>query len=182
MGLTYHFAFQASPKTTVRVLTAFLREVETEAKKMGFGPTMVLSAPFDTIERRQFARRLTTGLLVEDRRLIGANLPDDNRVWHHDAVLGACRVPPSRGVVLVVTDERGCEVVFGFFRYAKLVTDSKGNVVAETGIGMNWRFRNFVDSPDRRYRDIVQLFRKRGFVEYEKDEYTGDESRGTPHG
>ena len=80
MGLTYHFEFKAPATTTARELESFLRGVEQEAKAMGFRPTLILNAIFDSTERKQFARRLTTGLPVEDVRLTGADLPDDSRV------------------------------------------------------------------------------------------------------
>lgn len=96
MGLSYHFSFKAPAATTAQELVRFLREVEEEAQKMGFHPTMVLNATFDTTERKQFSRRLTTGLPVEDARLKGADLPDDSRVWHLDATGGTCRVGGRR--------------------------------------------------------------------------------------
>ena len=97
MGLSYHFKFKASAAKTVEELLIFLRSVEDKAKKLSFSPTLVLNAVFDTTERKQFSRRLTTGLSLEDPRLKGANLPDDSRVWHLDTTGGTCRVPPSEG-------------------------------------------------------------------------------------
>jgi len=38
---------------------------------MGFRPTTVLEADFDTPERREFARRLTTGHRLESEKLKG---------------------------------------------------------------------------------------------------------------
>src|SRR5438270_13241201 len=106
MGLSYHFSFSAPASASAESLLAFLKSVEVEAKRMGFEPTMVLNAVFDTTERKQFARRLTSGLPLEDARLKGADLPDDSRVWHLNTAEGTCRVAPSSGVVLVLTDER----------------------------------------------------------------------------
>ena len=171
MGLTYHFSFKAPKSKRAEDLVAFLRSVEQEAKKMGFEPTMVLNAVFDTTERQQFSRRLTRGLAVEDARLKGADLPDDSRVWHLDAAGGRCRVPPSAGVVLVVTDERGCEAIFGFMKFPEKVKDTRGGVVVETGLKGDWWFRDHVKSPDPRYREIVHRFRDAGFVEEEVDEF-----------
>ena len=105
MGLTYHFAFQAPKAKSPEDLAVFLRSVEADAKKIGFEPTLVLNVVFDTTERKQFSRQLTTGLPVEDPRLKGAELPGGNRVWHLNSADGTCRVPPSSGVVLVVTNE-----------------------------------------------------------------------------
>jgi hypothetical protein len=171
MGLTYHFEFRAAATETAENLERFLREVEKEAQAMGFRPTTVLNAAFDSTERKQFARRLTTGLPVEDARLKSANVPDDSRVWHLDTVGGMCRVPPSSGVVLVVTDEGGCETIFGFMRFPEAVRDARGAVVAETGLKGGWWFRDFVKSPDTRFREIVRRFRDAGFVGEEVDEY-----------
>jgi hypothetical protein len=50
-------------------LVAFLKSVEADAKKMGFQPTTVLNAVFDTPERREFARRVVRGAHIEDERL-----------------------------------------------------------------------------------------------------------------
>jgi hypothetical protein len=67
---------------TAEELELFLHGVEKEAQPMGFRPTLVLNAVFDTTERKQFLRWLTTGLPVEDPRLKGADVPDDSPVWH----------------------------------------------------------------------------------------------------
>jgi hypothetical protein len=173
MGLTYHFQFRAPATKTAEELEDFLRDVEQEAQAMGFRPTVVLNAAFDTAERKRFSRRLTTGLPVEDARLKGANLPDDSRVWHLDSQGGSCRIPPSRGVVLVVTDDRGRETVFGFFRYPEALKDARGRIVAETGLNGAWSFLDFVNSPDPRYRTIVKEFAEAGYLESERDEYAG---------
>ena len=124
MGLTYHFKFRAAASKQPEELVSFLRSVEEEARELGFAPTTVLDAVFDTTERKQFSRRLTPGLRVEDPRLKGADLPDDSRVWHLSTAEGTCRVPPSSGVVLVVTNERGQETVMGFLRFPERIEDT----------------------------------------------------------
>src|SRR5688572_25166401 len=106
MGLSYYFNFKAPAKAKPRDLLQFLRTVEASAKKMGFQPTMVLDALFDTPERKQFARRLGMGYPVEDERLKGISLPAEGMVWHHDPQHGIAHVIPARGIVLVVTDEQ----------------------------------------------------------------------------
>jgi len=171
MGLTYHFSFKAPASTTARELETFLRGVEGEAKKVGFGPTVVINGLFDTTERKQFSRRLTTGFPAEDARLKGAMLPDDSRVWHLDTSGGTCRIPPSAGVVLVVTNERGQETIFGFMKFPDAVKDIRGGVVAETGLKGAWWFGDHVKSPDARYREIVRRFREAGFLAEELDEF-----------
>ena len=171
MSLSYYFTFTAPATATAVELIAFLKGVEQETQRMGFRPTLVLDAVFDAPERRQFARRLTTGFLVEDERLKGVALPGDAAVWEHNPHDGSCHLLPTRGVVLVVTDERGCETAFGFFQYAETVKDIHGRTLAETGLAGRWHFKEFVDSPDPRFREIVRLFAEGGFLEREKDEF-----------
>ena len=101
----------------------------------------------------------------------GVALPADAAVWEHDPHGGSCHLLPERGVVLVVTDEHGCETVFGFFQFAEGVKDIHGRTLAETGLAGRWHFSNFVDSPDARFREIVALFAAGGYVAREKDEY-----------
>jgi hypothetical protein len=173
MGLSYYFTFTAPAETTAQELTAFLKRVEKDAQGMGFRPTLVLDVAFDTPERRSLARRLTTGLPLGDERLKGVALAYDAAVWEHDPRDGSCHLLPARGVVLVVTDEGGCETVFGFFRYPQAVKDIHGRTLAETGLGERWYFRDFVDSPDPRFRRIVEKFGEAGFLEKAVDDYAG---------
>ena len=71
MGLTYHYAFKAPTTATAATLESFLRVVEVEARAMGFAPTAVINAPFETDDQRRFARLLTTGLRIEHDSLKG---------------------------------------------------------------------------------------------------------------
>lgn len=171
MGLSYHFTLSAAANVPADTLVEFLKSVEADTKKMGFAPTTVLDAAFDTPERQDFARRLTTGFWLESEKLKGVVVLREGQVWKHDSVHGDCRVIPQRGVVLVVTDERGCETVFGFFRYPAALKDLNGRQVMPTGIGDQWMFRDFVDSPDERFRKIVKRFADAGYVEAERDEF-----------
>ncbi len=171
MGLTYHFNFGAPADVRPAELQGFLESVERDAKTMGFRPTVVLNVEFDTPERREFVRRLTTGLSLEDERLKGVELPVKGAVWEHNPNAGSCRVLPEKGVVLVVTDEMGRETLFGFFQYAEQVMDIHGRPLAETGLGGRWHFRDFIKSADPRFRKIVQLFRDSGYLENETDEF-----------
>jgi hypothetical protein len=173
MGLSYYFTFTAPATTSPEELTSFLKDVESDAARLGFRPTLVLEAAFDTPDRRAFARRLTTGLPLEDQRLKGVALPADTSVWEHDPIEGTCHLLPSRGVVLVLTDEHKCETVFGFFRYPAVVKDTHGRTIAETHLAGRWYFKDFVDSPDPRFRKIVQRFGTAGFLESATDEYSG---------
>jgi hypothetical protein len=173
MSLSFYFTFSARPETKVGELMAFLESVEREAKRIGFSPTLVLDASFDTAERREFARRLTSGLRVQDRRLVGAELPDDASVHRHNPQDGSCRLMPTNGAVLVVTNEQGEEVIFGFFQYPEAVKDVNGLTVAETGLKGGWYLSGYVDSADPRYRRIVRLFAAAGYLQSEEDEFAG---------
>ena len=64
MGLSYYYTLAAPATAGAEDLTAFLKGVEKEAQRMGFEPTLVLNATFDTPERRRFVRRLTTGFFI----------------------------------------------------------------------------------------------------------------------
>lgn len=171
MGLSYYFTLSAPASKKPAELELFLKSVEAQAKEMGFIPTLVLNATFDTRERRDFARRLTTGLFIEDPRLSGIVSPAPDQLWNHDPVAGSCRVMPQQAVFLVVTDERGRECFFGFFRYPENILNVHGKTIASTGLSRRWIQREFLDSPDTRYRKIIRLFADSGFLESEKDEY-----------
>ena len=174
MSLSYHFAFTAPKTVSAAELEQFLKKVEQDAKAMGFNPTLVLNASFKTPEQREFVRRLTTGLWVEDERLKGVTLRDERQLWSYDREHGSCRVIPEHGVVLVVTDEQGCETIFGFMRYPDQLADVNGKVLVEIPTKGRWFYRNFVDSPDVRFRKIVRKFAEAGFVEQERDEFASD--------
>lgn len=152
-------------------LERFIRKVETAAKRMGFKPTSVFNAVFSTKEQKQFARRLTTGLHVEDERLKGVTLLDESKVWSHDAINGSSRAIPEKGVMLVVTEERGCETMFGFLFYPDCLTNINGKEFASLPSKGRWIFQDFVDSPDPRYRQIVSLFARAGYLESATDEF-----------
>jgi hypothetical protein len=171
MGLTYHFSFAAPASTKPGDLEIFLKSIEPEARAMGLKPTLVLNASFDTPERREFARRLVTGFPVEDERLKGVALPAPGMVWSHDQRQGTARVIPCKAVVLIVTDEHQCEIIFGFFKYPEKIADIHGKPIANAGLKNRWISRDFVDSPDPRFRKIVCQFANAGFLESEKDEF-----------
>jgi hypothetical protein len=61
--------------------------------------------------------------------------------------------------------------VFGFLKYPGALKDLNGRDVVPTGIGYRWIFRDFVDSPDARFRKIVKRFAGAGYVEAERDEF-----------
>jgi len=170
MGLSYHFTLSAPANVTAEELVEFLKSVEMDAREMGFQPTMVLNATFDTTERREFSRRVVPGVHIEDERLKGV-LPAKEQVWDFSPTLGHCRLAPERAVILVVTDERGCETVFGFARYPATLRDNYGHALVKTPVGDRWYFRDFVDSPDERFRKIVKRFAEAGYVEAERDEF-----------
>lgn len=94
-----------------------------------------------------------------------------DQVYDFSPNLGHCRLAPEQAVILVVTDERGCETVFGFARYPGTLLDLHGRVILNTTIGERWYFRDFVDSPDERFRKIVKRFADAGYVAAERDEF-----------
>jgi hypothetical protein len=147
MSLSYHFSFAATAGTKPDDLETFLKSVEAEAKVMGYSPTLVLNASFDTQERREFARRLTTGFPVEDERLKEVALPSPGMVWSHDQQHGTARVIPSKAVVLVLTDEYQCETIFGFFKYPEEVADINGQPIAKTDLKNPVDFEGFCGQP-----------------------------------
>lgn len=176
MGLTYHYSLRAPAHATAAELAAFLENVEGDAKLLGFAPTIVVNGPFDTPERRDFARRIARGRTIEDARLRGVELPRET-CWCHYPDTGECRLAPEYGVVLVLTDERGCESVFGFFRHPARILDRAGRVAMEVPDAGEWSSGTFIDSPDPRYRAIVRRFREAGYLASELDEFTPAEKR-----
>ncbi|HEV2329757.1 MAG TPA: hypothetical protein VGY56_13325 [Verrucomicrobiae bacterium] len=171
MSLTYHYAFTAPGNTPAGQLEDFLHDVEDEANAMGFDPVLVIDAAFDTPERQRFARQLTTGARIESEKLKGVVPLKPGQVWNHDNVNGSCRIIPKQAVVMVVTNEDRSEVVFGFLKYPDSLVGTNGKEVVETGLGERWTFQSFVNSPDERYRKIVERFAKAGYLESAKDEF-----------
>ena len=149
--------------------------MEREAKALGFNLTIVLNVPFDSPERRIFANRLGGNFTLQDEQLKGVSIPAPGQLRNHNPESGACRLFPQHGVVLVATDERGCEACFGFFKFPEHITDIHGAMLADTGLEGRWWFRDFVDSPDPRYRAIVAKFSERGFARSMKDEFASPE-------
>jgi hypothetical protein len=171
MGLSFYYEFTALAGTPASELETFLRYVERDAKSLGFNPTIVLNVPFDTPARREFANRLGGNFTLQDDRLKGVAIPAPGQLRNHDPESGECRLYPKHGVVLVVTDEKGCETCFGFFKFPDHIIDIHNAILADTGLAGRWWFRDFVDSPDPRYRVIVKRFEKQGFVQAAKDDF-----------
>ena len=171
MSLSYYYEFIAPADTPPAKLEEFLRDVERSAKSLGFEPTTVLNVPFNTPERRQFASRLGGSYTLQDERLKGVAVPAPDQLRDHDPVSGECRLIPEHGVVLVATDERGCEACFGFFKFPEHVIDIHGSILTDIALEGRWWFRDFVDSPDPRYREIVKQFAAAGYAKLVKDEY-----------
>jgi len=171
MSLSYYYEFTAPSTTPPEELEKFLGDVENLAKSLGFAPTTVLNIPFDNKTRREFARRLGSGFSLQDEKLKEIALPQEEQVRNYNPISGECRLIPEHGVVLVVTDENGCETCFGFFQFPAEVLDIHGRSIVSTGLNGGWAYRNFVDSPDPRYRQIVRRFETEGYVKHVKDEF-----------
>lgn len=170
MGLSYHFSFRAPAHVSAGELESFLRNIEGDCRLLGFDPVIVVNGPFDNPDRRGFARRVARGLVVEDDRLRHAELPAET-CWSHSPEGGYCRLAPEYGVFLVVTDERGAESVFGFFRYPRVIRDRAGREIMPVPGEGDWIQGSFVDSPDPRYRAIVRRFAAAGWMASERDEF-----------
>ena len=170
MGLTYHFSFAAPATVMAEDLAAFLEDVEGDARLMGFHPTTVVNGPFDRPERRDFARRVARGLVVENGRLRGVEFSPET-CWNYDPGTGYCRLAPEHGVLLVVTDEQAHETVFGFFRYPRVVRDRAGREIMPVPGDGAWVSGNFVNSPDQRYRAVVRRFATAGYLASAIDEF-----------
>lgn len=168
MGLSYHYELGAPAGYAPDLLETFLLNVEGDARMMGFNPTVVRSGPFDTPERREFARRISRGLLVEDPRITRENFASDE-IWQVGA--GFCRVAPSFGVFLVVTNDRGEEAIFGFFRYPEKIRSHKGAVEISVPRSSDWHSSWSLRSPDIRYRSLVRRFGEQGFLTSEIDDF-----------
>ena len=171
MGLSYYYTFTAPLTVSASTLEAFLKKVEKTAIQMGFKPTMVLNAQFDTEQRREFAKRLTIGYPMTHERLKGVPMLKSDQVWDHDPTHGECRVIPICGVILILTNEQGHETPFAFFCYPPHLIDIHGKEVAPVEVGNCWFFRDFLDSPDARYRQIIRLFAEAGYLASELDEF-----------
>jgi hypothetical protein len=168
MGLTYRYTFRAPADATANQLAAFLHRVEIEAQRVGLGPTVVLNVPFDTPERAKFAERLGPAFWIQDERLQSSQ---PMRAVRHLPEEGSCSVIPLHGVVLLIMDERGHEACFGFMQYPKIVRDSDGNTIGESGLDGAWAFEDFVQTPDPRYRQLVQIFAAAGYVRCVTDDF-----------
>lgn len=171
MGLTYHYKFHAPAKASPSALETFLRTVEADAKRLGFGPTTVLNVEFDSPQRQDFARRLTTGFCLQSEKLKGVPALRDGQMWDHDPIEGECRVIPRRAVVLVVTDERGSELVLGFLQYPAALKDLNGRNVVSVRLGSEWIFEDFLKAPEPRIRELVKKFADAGYLELEQDDF-----------
>ena len=171
MSLSFYYEFGAPAEMSAAHLEEFLRDVERDAKSIGFKPTMVLNVSFDTPSRREFASRLGGSFTLQDDRLKGISIPDSGQLRDHDPVTGECRLIPSHGVVFVVTDKQCCEACFGFLKFPEHISDIHGAIIANTGLEGRWWFRDFVSSPDPRYREIVSRFKASGFAIRVRDEF-----------
>jgi hypothetical protein len=171
MGLTYEYSFSAPANTAPEELESFLQTVEVAARAMGFSPTVVLNVSFDTPERRLFSRRLSGSCVIEDNHLKAPVIMAGDQVWHHEPCSGTARLIPERGVVLVITDEHGRESCFGFMKFPADLRDASGLPIMASPFGSGWVFRDFMKSPDPRYRRIVSLFADAGYLAEVLDEY-----------
>lgn len=178
MYLSYYYEFTAPATVTVGELEQFLKALEFKAKTLGFSPTTVLNVSFDTPERRAFARRLGGGYYVEDERLRGDVRLREGQVDHHNTQAGVVRLVPVRAVVLAVTDAAGGESCFGFMELPDKLVDQSGAAIMPLPARDRWMFKDFIDTPDPRYRAIVREFEQAGYLASCKDEFTSSADSG----
>ena len=171
MGLSYYYEFVAPATVTAGELEQFLKALEFKAKTLGFSPTSVLNVSFDTPERRAFARRLGGGYYVEDERLCGDVRFREGQVDHHNTQAGAVRLLPVKAVVMAVTDAADCESCFGFMQFPACLIDESGATIMPLPNGDKWMFKDFIDTPDPRFRAIVREFEQAGYLASSKDEF-----------
>lgn len=169
MGLTFRFTFTAPATKTAAELEQFLKTVETDAQVMGLKPTTVLRATFGTKEQKDLARRIRMTHKLSDDRLKGLVLPSEEQVSKFDSNSGDCWVLPEQAVVLVVTNEKHHETVFGFAVYPTTLNDINNRPLLGIPVGGRWYFSDFVQTPDPRYRKIVNRFAEAGYVESVSD-------------
>jgi hypothetical protein len=84
----YQYEFTAPADAPAAELEEFLRGVEKLAQSLGFSPTTVLNIPFDTLERREFARRLGGGFSLQNDQLRDLALPREGQIREYDPVSG----------------------------------------------------------------------------------------------
>lgn len=171
MGLSYYYEFAAPATVTAGELEQFLKTLEFKAKTLGFSPTTVLNVSFDTPERQAFARRLGCGYYIEDERLRGDVRLREGQVDHHNTKAGAVRLVPVRAIVLVVTDAAGGESCFGFMQFPYNLVDECGATIMPLPACDRWMFKDFIDTPDPRYRAIVREFEQAGYLSSSKNEF-----------
>ena len=179
MGLSYYYEFAAPADTSSEQLEQFLKAVEFKAKTLGFSPTSVLNVSFDTPQRRSFARRLGGGQYVEDERLRGEVRFSEGQVFNHNPSDGSVRLVPVRAITMVVTDESGCESSFGFMQFPDRLVDESGRTIMLLPTGNGWLFKDYIDSPDPRYRAIVREFEQAGYLVSSQDEFLGAKDPGS---
>jgi hypothetical protein len=171
MGLTLHYGIEAPAAHAPERLAAFLKLVESKAQALGFAPTRVICAEFDTPQKRAFARRLGGIRLVADERL-KTNQPLAEAVaWRHDQQQGTACLTPSRGVVLILTDEEGLEVSFGFLKYPGVLYTRDGACVLMLPSVSKWEMSDHLKSPDPRLRTILREFSQEGYLAFVKDDF-----------
>jgi hypothetical protein len=84
---------------------------------------------------------------------------------------GAVRLVPVQAVVLAVADAAGCESCFGFMQFPDCLVDETGATIMSLPTAGRWMFKNYIDTPDPRYRAIVRDFEQAGYLESSRDDF-----------
>jgi len=174
MSLDYYYEFKAAPSNPIEDLRNFLTQVGEEALQLGFATAVTVNSVFRSVDQLQFARRICLLPVLTDARLKTADFSADPAVDRQDRKEGECGIFPVDGILLVVVNQTGLETTFGFLRFPKLIVgmdDNGTEVRMEYPVGSDWQFRQWVQSPDPRYRKLVSLFAAGGYLADERDDY-----------
>jgi hypothetical protein len=72
---------------------------------------------------------------------------------------------------LAVTDAAGGETCFGFMQFHSSLVDESGITITPLPTSDRWTFKDFIDTPDPRYRAIIREFEQAGYLVSDKDEF-----------
>jgi hypothetical protein len=171
VGMTLSFTFTAPAKVTALDLQFSLWVVERQAKAMGFNITFDFGVSYKSSMLRDIAPELGTFFTVCDDKLKGLAMPCREQVLDHDLKTGCCRILPEEVETLMMTDEKGAWTFFCFGFYPETLNDTHGNPLVKIPIGGRWHFKNCIQSPDPRYRHIIQQFADTDFLESVSDDF-----------
>jgi hypothetical protein len=170
VSLSFRYEIKAPATTSPELLQLFLSRIERNVKELGFDDTFILNGPFDTADKQALSQRIGARYYLENENLKGLALPADGQIFHHDLVSGLGRLIPIYGVLLLAAEKQGVEFCLGFLQFPKEIRDIHGKLIVRTGLNY-WHFKGFVNSPDVRDRQLIEIFNRAGYLESAFDEY-----------